>query len=203
MSSKKKLYILITGTPGVGKSTLVDALACKPTAKTGNRLLHVESKNVKSYRVTAEDGVDVVVCDSPGPQDGQGEYLAELKEKCSNVCTVIYCIDISATRSSGLTAAEITQNDLSTIQKLTTTFGSNWWKRTIFIMTRANVLETALKVKPDVEKRFNDRLQDWKERIHATLIETGVPPEIAYTIPVEPAGHPKKATPTWSRELAQ
>ncbi|CAI8005971.1 hypothetical protein GBAR_LOCUS4510, partial [Geodia barretti] len=92
----------------------------------------------------------------------------------------------------GLTAAEIAQNDQSTIQKLTTTFGSNWWKRSIFVMTRANVLETALKVKPNVEKRFNDRLQDWKERIHATLIETGVPQEIAYTIPVVPAGHRTK-----------
>ncbi|CAI8054944.1 Translocase of chloroplast 34 homolog, chloroplastic [Geodia barretti] len=192
MSSKKRIEIVITGTPGVGKSTLVGALVGKPAAKTGHQMLRAESM-ARSTEHEME-GVEVVVWDSPGLQNGSEneECLADLKGKCSNVSTVVYCIDISATRSSGLTAAEIAQNDQSTIQKLTTTFGSNWWKRSIFVMTRANVLETALKVKPNVEKRFNDRLQDWKERIHATLIETGVPEEVAYKMPVEPAGHRTK-----------
>ena len=190
-----QMKILVTGTSGVGKSTLVNALVGKRVANTGDQLLRDGSEYVKSYEGTSEGGVDIVVWDSPGLEDGQGkenEYLHELKKKCGNVDVVIYCVDLSATRSYGLSAAEVAPNDLSAIKKLTATFGSNWWKRSVFAMTRANVLESALKVKPDVEKRFNDRLQEWKERIHATLIATGVPQEVAYTIPVEPVGHPKK-----------
>ena len=193
MSDKNRLEILVTGTSVVGKTTLVSALVGRRVVRTSGSLLRRDY--VKSYEGTSEGGVDIVVWDSPGLEDGQGkqnEYLNELKKKCSNVDVVIYCVDLSATRSYGLSAAEVAPNDLSAVKKLTATFGSNWWKRSVFAMTRANVLESALKVKPDVEKRFNDRLQEWKERIHATLIATGVPREVAYTIPVEPVGHPKK-----------
>ena len=190
-----RMEILVTGTSGVGKSTLVNALVGKRVANTGDQLLRDGSEYVKSYEGTSEGGVEIVVWDSPGLEDGQGkenEYLNELKKKCGNVDVVIYCVDLSATRSYGLSAAEVAPNDLSAVKKLTATFGSNWWKRSVFAMTRANVLQSALKVKPDVDKRFNGRLQEWKERIHATLIATGVPREVAYTIPVEPVGHPKK-----------
>ena len=192
MSAKK---ILVTGTSGVGKSTLVNALVGKSVASTGDQLLSNTSEYVKSYGGTAKNGGEMLVWDSPGLEDGSGkenEYLTELKKKCSNVDVVIYCIDLSATRSYGLSAAEVAPNDLSAIRKLTATFGPSWWKRSIFAMTRANVLESALKVKPDLEKKFSDRLQEWKERIHATLIATGVPEEEAHKIPVEPVGHPKK-----------
>ena len=182
----------MTGTSGVGKSTLVNALAGKRVAGTSDQL-QGESKKVANYRWTSEQGVEIVVWDSPGLEDGSGkEYLNELKNKCANVNVVIYCMDLSATRSYGLAAAEITPRDRGAIQTLTTTFGPNWWRRSIFAMTRANVLETALKVKPDYEARFNDRLRDWKERIVATLISIGVPKAVGYKIPVKPVGHPKK-----------
>ena len=203
-----RMEILVTGTSGVGKSTLVNALVGKRVANTGDQLLRDGSEYVKSYEGTSEGGVEIVVWDSPGLEDGQGkdnQYLNELKKKCGNVDVVIYCVDLSATRSYGLSAAEVAPNDLSAVKKLTATFGSNWWKRSVFAMTRANVLESALKVKPDVDKRFNGRLQEWKERIHATLIATGVPQEVAYTIPVEPVGHPRKprlpARENWPSEL--
>ena len=194
MSSKKRIEILLTGTSGVGKSTLVNALAGKSVANTGDQLLRDGSKKVTGHRWTSEKtGVEFVVWEAPGLEDGSGnEYINELKKKCSNVSIVIYCMDLSATRSYGLTAAEIAPNDLGAIKTLTATFGTHWWRRSIFAMTRANVLETALKVKPDFEERFNDRLRDWKQRIHATLIGTGVPKEIGYKIPVKPVGHPKK-----------
>ena len=191
----RRFQFLVTGAPGVGKSTLVDALVGKHVAKTDNKLIPVESKNLTGYEVTAEGGWGIVVWESPGFQEDSDneENVAELKEKCSNVDVVIYCIDISATRSSGLTAAEVAQSDIYAIERLTSIFGPYWWKRSVFIAARANVLETALKVKPgNLAENFNDKLQDWKERIYATLIATGVPEEIAYKIPVEPAGYHSK-----------
>ena len=192
-SSKGKIEILITGRTGAGKSTLVNSLVGKPVAEVGNRL-EAKTKNVTGYRLTAEEGVEVVVWDSPGLQDGSGneeEYLAELKEKCSNVDIVIYCIKLAATRSD-LGSVEIAQNDFSAIQKLTVTFGPNWWKHSIFVMTHANALEAMLKVKPDVERRFNARLKDWKGRIHAALLAAGVSMEVKANVNVVPAGHVKK-----------
>ena len=112
-------------------------------AKTGDQLLRDGSKKVTDYRWTSEEtGVEFVVWETPGLEDGSGnEYINELNKKCGNVNVVIYCMDLSATRSYGLTAAEIAPNDLSAIKTLTATFGAHWWRRSIFAMTRANVLE--------------------------------------------------------------
>ena len=125
-NSKKRLEILITGRTGVGKSKLVNSLIGKEVAKVGNKL-DIQTKNVEAHEVKTKEGVEVVVWDSPGLQDGSGneeEYLAELKEKCSNVDIV--SIDIAATRSELAGEEEEVQNDLSAIQKLTTKFGTDW-----------------------------------------------------------------------------
>ena len=188
--SKGRIEIMITGRTGAGKSTLVNSLIGRPVAKVGNKL-QVETKNVTGYTMTAEEGVVIVVWDSPGLQDGSGneeEYLAELKEKCSNVDVVIYCIKLATARSE----LGEGQDDLKAIKQLTNTFGPDFWKHSIFVMTFANALETMLKVKPDFERRFSDKLKDWKERIHAALLRAGVPKETVDKVPVEPAGHPRK-----------
>ena len=194
MENRESMEILITGRTGTGKSTLVNSLVGKPVAETGDKL-RVSTKHVSGYKVLSREGMEIVVWDSPGLQDGSGEednYLHEMKENCSNVDIIIYCIDMSAARAQ-LGGAEKEQlNDLCAIKKLTETFGPDWWKHAIFVLTRANALESALIVKDNAEKKFTERLKDWEKRIHGALSEEGVPKAIATEVPVKPASHPKK-----------
>ena len=201
-NSKGQMEILLTGRTGAGKSRLVNAIVGKKVAKEGNEL-HTETMEVTGYKLATEEGVEVVVWDSPGLQDGSGneeEYLAELKEKCSNVNIIIYCIymSMSARRSEFREG----QNDISAIKKLTATFGPQWWKHSIFVMTFANLLETILKTELRVrqgvvleleqqsklEEMFNDKIKEWKEAIHGALSAAGVPKKTVKEVPVVPAG---------------
>lgn len=195
-----KIQIMITGRTGVGKSTLVNSLIGKPVAKVGNRL-RVQTKNVRAYSVIAEGGLEVVVWDSPGLQDGSGneeQYLAELKENCSAVDVVIFCIKVATARAD----LKEEQKDLSAIKKLTSTFGSEFWEHSIFALTFANALVPLLRPrvrekrnlteegkKQECQRLFEERIDDWKTRIQTALREAGVPSDVIAAIPVEPAGH--------------
>lgn len=191
-SGKGQMEILITGRSGAGKSMLVNALTGKTIAKVGNKL-RAETKRVISYKIPMDkEGVEVLVWVSPGLQDNEEQYLAELKEKCSNVDIVIYCISLTATRSE-VGDDEMIKNDLTTIRKLTNTFSTDLWEHSVFVLTFANALEAILRVKfANPEKKFNERLQDWKKRIHSALLAVGVSKQVAEMVPVKPAGHPKK-----------
>ena len=187
-SEARKLEILITGRTGAGKSTLVNGLVGEDVAEEGHNLC-ATTKNVTGYKLTTKEGFEIVVWDSPGLQDGSGneeEYLAEMKERCSNVDIVIYCIKLD-TRDQ----LRDTQNDFSAIMKLTNIFGPQWWEHSIFVMTFANQLESRLKAKLSqifVVEKFKYKIKSWKNKIHEALSSAGVPQEIVSRIPVEAAG---------------
>ncbi|CAI8005970.1 Translocase of chloroplast 34 homolog, chloroplastic [Geodia barretti] len=194
IENRKRMEILLTGRTGTGKSTLVNALVGVRAAETGSNLL-VTTKHVTGHKVMSTEGMEIVVWDSPGLQDGSGEeddYLAKMKENCSNVDIIIYCIDASVARAQLGGAAMEQQNDLCAIKQLTANFGPKVWEHSIFVLTRANSLEASLNVKGGCDDKFKERLEDWEKRIHAALEKEGVPKEIVNEVPVKPAGHPKK-----------
>ena len=192
-SEANHIEILVTGRTGVGKSTLINGLVGKKVAEEGHGLCP-KTMSVTKYSVNTKDGFEIVVWDSPGLQDGtenEEAYLAEMKKKCSNVDIVIYCLKMSIRSALGEN-----QKDFSAIQKLTGTFGAEWWKHAIFVLTFANAIEAQLKTRYRLEivikEKFEAQTKEWKVRIHAALSSAGVPQEVASKVPVEPAGHIKK-----------
>ena len=95
----KSISILIAGKTGTGKSTLINAILGKEVVKVGKTLMP-ETTKVSVHMQKVED-ITVKIYDSPGLQDSTGnepKYVAEIRDKCSNVDLFIYCIRMSETR---------------------------------------------------------------------------------------------------------
>ena len=187
------MEILITCRIGTGKSTLVNALVDVRMAGTG-RDLRVRARYVTGYEAKTKEGMKVLMwsADLEDNSEDAERCLQEMKENCSNVDIIIYCLDVSAARAQLGGADKEQMKDLCAIKKLTEKFGRDLWGHSIFVLTRANALEAMLNVGSDLEKKFKERLEDWERRIHAALEEEGVPTDIAKGVPVKPAGYVKK-----------
>lgn len=179
IKQRGRIEILVLGREGVGKSTLVSALSA---GKAGEEM-------------TAGNMEVVVVWLAPGLKDNSEneQILAEIKKNCGNVDIVIYCIKFAVARAELSGVVEAQQGELLAIKHLTKTLGPDWWKKSIFVMTFANTLQSILQVtQQDHGKKFNDKLDEWKGDIQKALINVGVSKAIANGIAIEPAGHAKK-----------
>ncbi len=186
----KDISILITGKTGTGKSTLINGLVGREVAKQGDNL-DPETTEVKKYSLS-EGEITVDVFDSPGLQDGrknEAKYLANIKEKCSDVDLIVYCIRMSEEK------VPTDGPDMKAIKLLNETFGPDMWKNTVFLLTFANDItgfaEYEVGDNPsDQQKYFIKQLQNWesliRERLHTTV---GISKEIVDAIIINPAGH--------------
>lgn len=196
------ISILVTGRTGSGKSTLINGIL---GLKINGKLLPAkEGSDIKqpcTTHVTEYNGrkgkIAVTVWDSPGLQDdtdNQDEYVQEMKMQCSQRDLTMYCVRIT----DGRYLRGKNNPDMLAIKKLTGTFGPEFWKSVIIVLTFANTLEA---INLDWEelsrnekvKAFQARVNEWKDQVREILIrDVGVPKQIVWAIRIVPAGHYRK-----------
>ena len=182
---QNRLTILITGKTGVGKSRLVNALVGERVAKEG-RSKSACTDTVTSYRAKIK-GVDVVVWDSPGLQDGtcnERLYLQDMESKLSQGFDVmIYCISMTDTR--------FYDTDKSAIRTLTEAFGSKLWENGVVALTFANLKTNDPDEEDDLAYYLGERYF-WEKAIFEFLAELNVDLQVRQQIPIIPTGNYKQ-----------
>ena len=137
----KKLQILVCGKTGTGKSSLLNTLFGRELFEIGGP---GEVTDFNFDYVTDEvisecinlQNVFVEIFDSPGLQDGTNndeEYLDDMQKKCKNVNLVLYCIDMTTTRWL--------HQDVKATKMLTERFTTDFWKKTVLVLTKANMVK--------------------------------------------------------------
>ena len=179
---------LAVGKTGVGKSTLLNALTETQTFTVGHEQSTTGTKIITRYEFD-RNGVSITVWDSPGFQDCSGqeeEYKKELKNNCSKVDLLLFCITLEEVRSD-------LEQDGSALQQITDALGVEVWEKSVFTLTFANTLENRLEMDgkkgAGLEAAFDERIGFWKEKIRVALQQAGVEDSVIQEIPVVPAGH--------------
>ena len=177
------------GRSGAGKSTLLNALtdtkvfnSCSDRSTAGTKIV--------SCHKFEKNGVTVTAWDSPGFEDYLGneeEYRKKLREKCSEVDLVLYCISLMDTREVNL------KGENSSLNQITKAFTGDVWDKSVIVLTYANMLEERFKIDgKNVEAAFAQQIDMWKEKVQDALRHAGVDEVIVKQIQVAAAGHPSR-----------
>lgn len=193
----KAFSILVSRKTGVGKSTLINGILGvakneKGPAREGDKLGRCTTE-VASYQ-QEKNGVIVTLWDSPGLQDGtvyQEQYLRHMKEKCSFVDLVLYCIRLTDNRF----VRGDDNPDVLAMKKITNTFGHAFWQKAVIVLTYANTLEAFnldwIGLSDEAKgKAFDKKIKEWRDQIKVILSkDLGIPKKILDDIKIIPAGH--------------
>ena len=177
---------MITGKTGSGKSSLINGLVGKKVSEEGDDLDRMTA--IVEPKELICEGTLVKIWDTPGLQDGTNEedrYLQEMKENCSNCNLYIYCLNMTQTRFEA--------SQIRAIQRLTETFGKNFWAKVLFVLTYANQVQASCPAgsKSDEKRIFAEKMKAWRAKLAHRLKECGVKEEVADKIEVIPAGYHK------------
>ena len=184
IKSSRTLDIMITGRTGSGRTALIDGLFGRKVGAESDMLAirnttHVEAKEFSFNGTVAK------IWDTPGLccTYVEDRYLDEMKKYCSNCSLYIYCVSMSQRR--------LDSADSSAMEKLTSTFGKDWWKKVLFVLTFANSIESYCLHGCDKREYFDERVKMWHDTFARRLIDLGVEQEIAEKIVVVPTGYTK------------
>ena len=186
IEKSNEIRLMVTGKTGVGKSALLNGIVGTKVFEEGDnydpQTLEVDSTTFQKANVT------ITVFDTPGLQDGSGNearYLADMKQKCTNIHLLLYCISMAENR-------EDLRIHNSAIMKITDHLGKEVWENAVIILTFANVFETRLcdqgKEGDSLKKAFKERLKDWEHHFRLALKAAGVSDAVSKNIHAYPAG---------------
>lgn len=173
---------MATGKTGAGKSALINGVIGKEVGEEGTGLDRM-TVNVEPKRESLE-GVEVTFWDTPGLQDGTDEeerYLEDMKKYCSDCHLYIYCVSMLQRR--------LDASEQRAIKKLTDTFGTDFWRKVLFVLTFANSERGLCPKGHDQVDWFKERVKMWHNAIAENLIACGVEQAVAESIVVVPAGY--------------
>ena len=186
------LRILITGRSGTSKSVVVNGLLGKQVVEERHGVVTETREGcLQEYSESIND-TKVTVWISSSFQDGcdnEEEILKKLKEKCSNLDLIIYCIKMTETRFTS------ENPDAVAISKITRALGSDCWQKAVFVLTYANVAVSIQGVSRNSNysaeeiATFQRTIQQWESVLQNTLVQQAQVPHDKSDVKVVPAGH--------------
>ena len=178
--------IVVTGKVGIGKSTLINNyLGLDVTTDEGAEFSDMKAdrttKEVKSYCKSGKEfrGEKWDVYDTPGWSDSDHDNFSHIDILCNiyrqtkgDVDVLYYCFSARY---------DIEEEDIDTFKLLTTIFGQNIWKYTVFVMTFANDINL------DVEE-YHTKIKKYEEDIKNGLKKANVSEDIVSKTTIVSAG---------------
>ena len=181
---KKPVYILFIGLSGAGKSTLVNVMLAKVAAKTGCGPDSIEAS--KSHYEGEFEGVKLQVYDTNGYSESNHKI-----PKSGSFDLILICIKITN---------RLSDSEKNLLKALGKAFDKEAWKRTVIVLTFANLLLQDSKIKYLASEEaqcevMNKLMEEYKECITKQL-EGYMDKEIAHNIPFCLAGESHPHDPT-------
>ena len=189
--------VVIAGKTGVGKSTLANFLTNSQTTESNS----IGPSTSSSGNISTKVGQDeIIVWDTPGftsitdIKSSSTRYIKELKKTCigKEDCDVfLYVIDMRNRRFNK------DDENIEIMKRFTEDFGIKIWKNAVIVLTFANLFIESMKERlnpeDDLKKHYNERQEEWDDKIHRFLGYRVIPEELAQNVKIVPVGFRKKS----------